>query len=30
MQNHEPIYDVRTLGAAKTVILGLQHTFAGV
>lgn len=28
MQNHEPIYDVRTLGAAKTVILGLQHTFA--
>lgn len=28
MQNHEPIYDVRTLGAARTVILGLQHTFA--
>lgn len=28
MQNHEPIYDIRTLGAAKTVILGLQHTFA--
>ncbi len=28
MQNHEPIYDVRTLSAAKTVILGLQHTFA--
>ena len=28
MQNHEPIYDVRTLGAGKTIILGLQHTFA--
>ena len=28
MQNHEPIYDVRTLGTARTVILGLQHTFA--
>ena len=28
MQNHEPIYDIRTLGAAKTLILGLQHTFA--
>ncbi|MGN1143784.1 MAG: uracil-xanthine permease family protein [Anaerovoracaceae bacterium] len=28
MQNHEPILDVRTLGVGKTVILGLQHTFA--
>ena len=28
MQNHEPIYDVRTLGAGKTIILGLQQTFA--
>lgn len=28
MQNHEPIYDVRSLGAGKTLILGLQHTFA--
>ena len=28
MQNHEPMYDVRTLGAGKTIILGLQHTFA--
>ena len=28
MQNHEPIYDVRTLGTGKTIILGLQHTFA--
>lgn len=28
MQNHEPIYDVHTLGAGKTIILGLQHTFA--
>lgn len=28
MQNHEPIYNVRTLGAGKTIILGLQHTFA--
>lgn len=28
MQNHEPIYYVRTLGAGKTIILGLQHTFA--
>ncbi|MGN1333529.1 MAG: uracil-xanthine permease family protein [Anaerovoracaceae bacterium] len=28
MQNHEPIYDVRTLGAGKTLVLGLQHTFA--
>ncbi len=28
MQNHEPIYDVRTLGAGKTIVLGLQHTFA--
>ena len=28
MQNHEPIYDIRTLGAGKTIILGLQHTFA--
>ncbi len=28
MQNHEPILDVRTLGVGKTLILGLQHTFA--
>ncbi len=28
MNNHEPITDVRTLGTAKTVVLGLQHTFA--
>ena len=28
MQNHEPIYDVKTLGVGKTLVLGLQHTFA--
>ena len=28
MNNHEPITDVRTLGTGKTIILGLQHTFA--
>jgi uracil permease len=28
MNNHEPIIDVRTLGTGKTLILGLQHTFA--
>ena len=25
---HEPIYDARTLGAGKTVVLGIQHLFA--
>ena len=28
MNNHDPITDVRTLGTGKTIILGLQHTFA--
>lgn len=28
MNTHEPITDVRTLGTGKTIILGLQHTFA--
>ena len=28
MNNNEPITDVRTLGPGKTIILGLQHTFA--
>ena len=28
MNNNEPITDVKTLGAGKTIILGLQHTFA--
>lgn len=28
MSNNEPITDVRTLGPGKTIILGLQHTFA--
>ncbi|MCI8608914.1 MAG: uracil-xanthine permease [Firmicutes bacterium] len=28
MNHNEPINDVRTLGTAKTLILGLQHTFA--
>ena len=28
MNNNEPITDVKTLGAGKTLILGLQHTFA--
>ena len=28
MNNNEPITDVRTLGIGKTIILGLQHTFA--
>lgn len=28
MNNNEPITDVRTLGTGKTIILGLQHTFA--
>ena len=28
MNHNEPIYDVRTLGAGKTIVLGLQHTFA--
>ena len=28
MNNHEHITDVRTLGTGKTIILGLQHTFA--
>lgn len=28
MNNNEPITDVKTLGTGKTIILGLQHTFA--
>lgn len=28
MNNNQPITDVRTLGVGKTIILGLQHTFA--
>ena len=28
MNNHQPIYDARQLGAGKTMILGLQHMFA--
>lgn len=28
MNNDQPITDVRTLGTGKTIILGLQHTFA--
>ena len=28
MNNNEPIYDVRSLGTGKMMILGLQHTFA--
>ncbi len=28
MKSDEPIYDARTLGAGKTMILGLQHMFA--
>ncbi len=28
MNNDQPITDVRTLGVGKTIILGLQHTFA--
>lgn len=28
MNNHQPIYNARELGAGKTMILGLQHMFA--
>ena len=28
MENNEAVYDVKTLGTPKTLILGLQHLFA--
>ena len=28
MENNEAVYDVKTLGTPKTLVLGLQHLFA--